>query len=53
MDIPLYGICVVIAKETFSNRKKRCLIDRFINRIGNLQAVCVFKSMSFFKQLSE
>ena len=24
MDIPLHGLCVGIAKETFSNRKKRC-----------------------------
>ena len=29
MDIPLYdGQCVGITKETFSNRKKRCLVDR-------------------------
>ena len=34
MDIPLSGLCVGIAKKTFSNRKKRCLIDRFMNRIG-------------------
>ena len=53
VDIPLYGICVSIATETFSNRKKRCLIDRFMNRIGILRGVCVFNNMSFFKQLSE
>ena len=28
MDIPLYGICVGIAKETFSNRKKEAMPDR-------------------------
>ena len=32
MDISLYGLCVCIAKDTFSNRKKRCLIDRFMNK---------------------
>ena len=53
VDIPLYGICVLIAMETFSNRKKRCLIDRFMNRIGILRGVCVFNNMSVFKQSSE
>ena len=53
MDISLYGICAGIAKETFSTRKKRRLIDRFMNRIGILRGVCVFNSMPIFKQLSE
>ena len=55
MEIPLYGLCVCIAEETFSNRKKRCLINRFMNRIGILRGVhvYVFNSMSFFKQLSD
>ena len=39
--------------ETFRNRKKRFLIDRFMNRIGILRRVCVFNSVSFFKQLFE
>ena len=45
MDITLYGLCVCIAKEAFSNRKKRCLIDRFMNRIRILRGVYVFNSM--------
>ena len=53
MFIPRYGLCVGIAKETFSNRKKRRLIDRFMNRIVILGGVRVFNSMVFFKQLSE
>ena len=44
---------VVVLQRRLSNRKKRCLIDRFINRIGILRGVYVLNSMSFFKQLSE
>ena len=49
MDIPLYSFCVGIAylKETFSNQRERCLIDRFITRIGILRGVYVLNSMSF------
>ena len=53
MDFPLYGLCVGIAKEAFSNGKKRCLTDRFMTGIGIWRGVYVFDSMSFFKQLSE
>ena len=53
MDIPLYGLCVGIVNETFSNQKKKYPIDQFINRIGILQEVYVFNGVSFFNQLSE
>ena len=53
MDIPLYGLCVGIATETFRNQKKKYLIDRFINIIDILQRVYVFNGVPFFKQMSE
>ena len=55
IDIPLYGLCVDIGKETFSNRNRRCLIDRFIKQLCFFffARVHIFNSMSFFKQLSE
>ena len=37
----------------YCKRKKQCLIDRFINRIGFLQGLYVFNGMSFCKLLSE
>ena len=49
MDNPLYGLCVGIVNETFSNQKKKYPIDQFINRIGILQEVYVFNGVSFFK----
>ena len=39
MDIPVYGLCVGVVKEAFSTRKKRCLINWFMNRIGLLRGV--------------
>ena len=34
--VSVYGFCVGFVKETISNRKKRCPIDRYMNRIGIL-----------------
>ena len=50
-DIPLYGLGVGIAKETFTNRK--VMPDRPIHEQNKDFARGVFNSMLFFKQLSE
>ena len=48
--ISLYGLCIGIEMDTSSNRKKGCLIYRFMNRKDFLQGVYVLKD---FKELSE
>ena len=49
IDIPLYGLCVDIAKETFSNRKKQCLIDRFMNENRDFARGVSFQQHAMFQ----
>ena len=50
MDISLYVLNIGIIKGTFCNQKKRCLIDKFLNRIMVLASGVCFQRHAIFQR---